>query len=391
SGFPSTGRFGTTFPFDTRVGDRLVRLRVRSKRFDVRYGDRLMISGARRNRRNAIAGMAGEFRATSQQRLEGFDGDPVRRQIFWPLHRRARMVLSRRLGGGSSLALALSLGERGFISRHQRREFVRLGISHLFALSGMHLGILAALVVLILPGRPWWGTALLAAGLCLFVLVVGDIDSLERALVMALLALLARALGRPVRPLHIWASAACLLLWREPVSLASVGLQFSLLATLGVLVTLERLRFTRAWVRNSGRLHRTFIGIGATIAIGVGATLAVLPLQLHYFEVVSPIGPIATVVFTPVAGTLLITSLLLVLLDPLPFVPGVMTPVVEAVSTALSWMLHSGASIAPPVLRVPVPDATIYYAGLLISVFCTGRRVRSAGVLILVASFFVRS
>jgi len=297
------------------------------------------------------------------------------------------MILSRRLGARCGLGLALALGERGFISRRQRSQFVRLGISHLFALSGMHLGILGAALIVFLPRRSGWVIWVLAALLCAFVLVVGDVNSLERALAMALLALLARALGRPVRPLHVWAAAACVLLWSDPASLASVGLQFSLLATLGVMVALDRAGALRAWVRHAGWFRRTIIGILGTIFVGIGATLAVLPLQLHYFEVVSLAGPLATVIFTPVAAAMLVSSLALILVDPLPVVPEIVARVVEALTRTLEWMLEAGAALPVPVLQPAPPDARVYYAGLLFLVSSTGRLGRFAGLLLIAISF----
>jgi ComEC/Rec2-related protein len=386
-GFPAATRYGATFPLRTTIAGRTVTLRVRAKRFDVHHGERLRIHAGPVRRAYARAGIAGEIRARTLERLPGAGGDAVSRRISWPAHRRARTILSRRLGSRSALPLALALGERGYLSRSHRPRFVRLGISHLFALSGMHLGIVAAAVILFVPVSSGRWALFVAAVLAAFVMVVGDIDSLQRALTMAVLALAARQLDRPVRPLDVWATAACMLLWADPHSVRSIGLQFSLLATLGVLVAVGRMTILREWIRGAGWLRRASLGALGTVSVGVAATVAVLPLQLRYFGEVSLAGPVATVVFLPAVGVLLVVSLALVALDPLPFIPDILARVAELCAGSLEWLLRTGAAAVPPPFELSAPDPALYYPGLLVCVAGCGRVVRVAGVALMAASF----
>jgi ComEC/Rec2-related protein len=222
-----------------------------------------------------------------------------------------------------------------------------------------------------------------------FVMVVGNVESLQRALAMSLFALVARLLGRPVRSLDVWAGAGCVLLWSDPQSVRSLGLQFSLLATLGVLIAVRRLNFLRGWMRGAGHLRRGTAGAVGTVAVGTAATLVVLPLQLHYFGEVSFVGPIATVLFLPLVGALLIVSLALVALDPIPAVSTALTRVVEGCARALDWMLLEGRNAVPAPLEVAAPEAILYYGGLATAVWGLGWQIRVVGGALIALSFVV--
>ena len=377
-GFPRTSKYGVSFDARGAVHGRDVTVRVRTKRFDIHYGERLALEGKWRARNDR---WPGSFTAKRITRL-GIEGHPVRRWL-WRLHDGARRRLMRSTGANAALPLALVLGEKGHLPRKRREDFVRLGISHLFALSGMHLGLLALVLAKGTQLLPWGRRAALAAALTLYVGVVGDIDSLNRALVMALTLITARVLQRPVQPLHALGLALFFLLLVDPSSLGSAGFQLSFSATFAVLLLAPHIGPPAVVWKQASWPVRFLLGARATILMGIGVTVFVAPIQLSHFGEVSLVGPLATWVFATAVAFMLIASLAAIPAADVPYVGDGLWYVSGWLDQALWW----AARVAPDPVELPAPDALAFYAGLAL-LWKGSRAGRVVGALLVAASFF---
>jgi competence protein ComEC len=158
----------------------------------------------------------------------------------------ARARLGRRLaraGPGGALLRALALGDRSDLPEAAREAFARLGIAHLLAVSGLHLGLLASLVyggVRLGPGRLAWLAArrdtrvvALVAGVvaaAAYAVLAGWGVPVRRALIFLLALLLGLTRQRPGLRLQPLALAALLILAWEPEALFAPGAQLSFAA-----------------------------------------------------------------------------------------------------------------------------------------------------------------
>ncbi|HXV13232.1 MAG TPA: ComEC/Rec2 family competence protein [Candidatus Krumholzibacteria bacterium] len=376
--FPQSGRYGTTFSLATRVEGRPVRLWVRAGRFDVGYGDSLAIDArlASASRTPSVflvsRGLAGEARARFEdvREIGTPRGCPLLREVLWPMHRAARCNLARALGGEAALPVGLLLGERGMLDRRAHDAVRGLGITHLLALSGMHLTMIAALAVFATRWSPRRRDTVVALALSLYVGVVGNVDSLTRAWWMALLILASRALVRPPRPLDALGKALFLMLLCAPHAVLSVGLQLSFVATFAVLVSLERLpsALLRSPPARAPLWRRAGIraGQGAAIAFMVSLVVEVFiaPLQVHHFGRISVVGPLATVVFlipvTVLQGMALAASF------GLPVVGEPLAALLAWASRATCEAIVLAGTTAPEPLEAPEPHWFWYYAAVLV-------------------------
>ncbi len=377
--FPQSGRYGSTFVFATEVGGRRVRLWTRAPRFDLAYGDsleidaRLAVTSRTPSAFLSSRGVAGEARAGFGDVREcgSARGCPLLREILWPMHRAARCRLSRALGRDAALPVGLLLGERGMLDRTAYDAVRSLGITHLLALSGMHLTMIAALAVLATRWTPRRRDALVALALSLYVGIVGNVDSLTRAYAMALLLLWARALVRPPRPKDALGKALLVMLLCAPHAILSVGLQLSFVATLAVLVCLERIpaSLLRSPPATCPAWRRVLVrgGQGAAIAFLVSLVVEVFiaPIQIHHFGRISMVGPLATVVFllpvTILQGTALAASF---------GVPVVGEPLVVWLAWAASATRDAivlAGTVAPKPVALPEPHWVAYYAAVLVA------------------------
>lgn len=140
---------------------------------------------------------------------------------------------------GGSLLSALLLGRQDDLSDSVIRDFKRLGLSHVLALSGMHLTLLCATVGWLLTrlGIPrGWRTCLQLTFVGGYVLLTGVSISVLRAAVMLTLTCIASALFDEADPLTSLWCAATLICLATPAALLDLGLWMSVFATLAMLL-----------------------------------------------------------------------------------------------------------------------------------------------------------
>ncbi len=198
----------------------------------------------------------------------------------------------------AGLASGILVGLRERVDRELAAAFTTAGVSHIVAISGWNIAIVAALVGALL-GRAGARTRTIVtlSAIVAYALVAGASPSVNRAAVMAGIGLTARANGRsgPALGALGWAIAALLLI--DPGTVADPGFELSGLATAGLI----------AWSAPlAGRLGRVrFEGTGPpawlaeSLAISIAAEAATLPVVLATFGRLALVAPLANLVIVP--------------------------------------------------------------------------------------------
>jgi len=197
----------------------------------------------------------------------------------------------------AALGAGILLGVRSSIAPQVQDAFAAAGLTHVVAISGWNIAIVAALVAA--AARPLERrrggrfSAAVAAGMTVtgYVLLTGASPSVVRAALMAAAMLVARLGGSRAHAASALALAALLMLLAAPSVLWDVGFQLSGLATAGLIwfaAPLEA-RFARwpAWVREP-------------MALTLAAQLTTLPIVVGNFERLSLVSPLANVVVVPI-------------------------------------------------------------------------------------------
>ena len=143
-----------------------------------------------------------------------------------------------------ALLAAMSLGCRRVVDPGLRQGFLRSGTVHIFAISGLHVGIVALLIQMMLRGtRVPFRTRYIAMPLVLlgYVLLTGAAPSAVRAWVMISVLCLSRFFLRPGIPLNTVAVAAWLLLLWNPLNVLRIGFLFSFTIVLVLVLGWQRL------------------------------------------------------------------------------------------------------------------------------------------------------
>lgn len=190
----------------------------------------------------------------------------------------------------------LVLGEKTGMSLELKDDFVRTGTSHLVALSGFNITIIAqSLAALFLffglsRKKVFWLTLVVIFA---FVLMVGAGSSIVRAAIMGLLFLYAKKEGRLYGARNAILLAGVLMLWFDPNDLVfDVGFQLSFLATLG-LVYLTPI-FSKVFSKTP-----EFFGFKESLISTLAAQIFVLPVLIFYFQSLSLISPLVNILVLP--------------------------------------------------------------------------------------------
>ena len=196
------------------------------------------------------------------------------------------------------VASALILARKEGLDQEVRESFALAGISHLLAISGFHVGVVALVVGVVVrsmgvPPRPAPAVATLVTWL--YVAFIGFPDAATRAALILTLVSVSRLRARPAGALGAIASALLILVLQDPFALGRPGFQLSFAGALGLVVGAPPVRraLAVAWLKPVPRSLRD------GVAAGVAATLFTLPFVAWHFGRVSLVGVVTTLLATP--------------------------------------------------------------------------------------------
>ncbi len=247
-------------------------------------------------------------------------GPAARWREFWNGLRLAiaERILSIAPGQAGAVAVALTTGQRGALTERTQEDMRDSGLAHLLAISGLHLGLVAATVIFFLrfclaavqPLALRFPTKKIAAVLGMlaafgYLFLAGATIPALRAFIMVAIALLAVLIQRNPFSLRLVAVAALAILAAAPESLLSPSFQLSFAAVTALVAFFRAKPFdARDSAREEGlatvpRFLRYFLILGLTSAIAIAATT---PFALHHFGRFAPYGLFANLVAVPLVG-----------------------------------------------------------------------------------------
>lgn len=253
------------------------------------------------------------------------------------------------------LAAALLLGVRDDLNQDVITLYRRSGSSHVLALSGMHLGILAGLLAFLL--RKPLGVSLAAvvslAVLICYVSLAGFQPSLTRSLIMYTLIMFCFFKGITASFLSPIAISFLIQLSVDPMGMASLSAMLSYLALTGiVLLGPPIVDVIKGWV------PQPFAGAFAT---SLGAFIATAPLVVSSFGVLYPIGIVVGAFLGLIAASVMLVSILYVSIYLwVPLVSPIVGSILTILYNANLTLLRCSAA-----LSVQVNTVNWALAGLL--------------------------
>lgn len=203
----------------------------------------------------------------------------------------------------AGFAKALLLGDKTDLDDGTSLAFRLTGMSHIVAVSGLHVSILFALIFTLSGKRPRFTALVGIPGVLLFAAVAGFTPSVTRAAVMQVIMMLALVLDREYDPPTALAAAVIGMLVWNPLVIASAGFQLSVTSVAGIYLFYGKIR---AWLGDqwdcagktfSAKLKR---GAASSIAVSISSTLLTTPLVAYYYGIVSLVSLAANLAVMPV-------------------------------------------------------------------------------------------
>jgi competence protein ComEC len=189
----------------------------------------------------------------------------------------------------------LVLGIREDLDPEQFQQFSRLGLTHILAISGLHVAVfIYALGGLLRAARISRERILLILMLSvpLYVLLAGASPSVNRAGLMSVLALLAARMGKLKDGMHLLAAAAVIMLVFDPFLLENVSFQLSFIVTIGLIVGVKPVRQAMPQWKNG----KSLLDLAAVTLV---AQLVSFPLTIYYFNQFHALSMLANFVLVP--------------------------------------------------------------------------------------------
>ena len=256
--------------------------------------------------------------------------------------------------------LSLTLGQKSRFSAEQREQLANYGISHLFSISGLHLGLIAALIYLLLnrlyrssEQLMLWLPAQIAVPLLtlppllLYLSISGSALPTVRATLLTCITVAAMISYRATPPLTLLALIATAILTYDPLALFSASFQLSFAGVGALIYCLTNKKSDT----NSVVDKWLIVPLTATII----ATIATTPIALCHFHTFAPAGVLCNIIAIPLIGVLTV---------PLALFATLILPALPQLSFVLFdgclWLVTSTLKLSSWLAQGPLAGTFIY-------------------------------
>ncbi len=288
---------------------------------EIHYGDRIVLRGQlltppeheEFSYREYLArqGIYSYMSRNSVGVLETGQGNPIMRGIFTLKEHALETVYQLWPDPEASLFSGILLGIETGIPKPVQEAFKATGTSHVIAISGFNITIIAGLFATFF-GRllnPRKGAVAAVLGIAIYTILVGADAAVVRSAVMGGFSLFARQVGRRQHGINTLAFTAALMSLHDPNVPWDVGFQLSFAATLGLVLYADP--FAQAFIHQSSRVlpettAKKLAGpVGEYILFTLAAQLTTLPVMAYHFGSISLSAFITNPVILPVQAPIM--------------------------------------------------------------------------------------
>ena len=213
---------------------------------------------------------------------------------------------------------AMLLGEKAFLDTELKQLYQESGISHILAVSGLHISLLGMAVYQFLWHTPVGRNGAICIA-CFFVFVYGVFTnfsiSTERAVIMFFLSMFAKLLGRTYDMPTALACSAVFILIKQPLAIGSATFLLSYMAVIGVCLY-------QMIIKQLKELFHFKFAFLETIGVSLCIQLVTLPVLLYFFYEISIYSIILNCIVLPFAAVLLFSGIMTALIGGVSFTAG---------------------------------------------------------------------
>ncbi len=290
----------------------------------------------------------------------------------------------------AALLRGLLLADRSNIDYDTRTEFINSGVIHVLAVSGLHVGFIAFIFIILL-GRfnIYLKSIITMLGLLCFMIITGIPASVFRATIMSVVIIISFLSNRTTNLFNSLAVAALIILVLNPGELFQAGFQLSFSAVLSIAaiypVFREKINLIPA---KYNFLKNILLFMGISLA----AQLGTLPFTLIYFGKLSIVALAANLVVIPLIGLIVADAILtLSLAFILPFLSSYYAAANNLFTKFLFFIVHLTGNNEHSFIWIrnfSITDAIIFYCFLIIGIFGFRKIQNNFAKIVLIAAVF---
>lgn len=231
------------------------------------------------------------------------------------LFQKVNRVIARQSMEMQPFLKAIYTGNRVELSKETKYLFKHNGLSHLLALSGLHIGtLICALALLLKPLMISKHSKALIYTLLpwTIIMVTGTSSSIIRALIMSTVLFSAQLHRRPASGLNSIGVAGLIILCSSPESLFSPGFQLSFSAVIGIIIAIK----TASRLSFQGFRKKAVV----FFLVPMAASLSTYPIISIFFNEFTPFSIIPNTFFTPLFSISFTLSTMLLPLNSIPII-----------------------------------------------------------------------
>lgn len=286
--------------------------------------------------------------------------DEYRVTVFEDIKLKAKDIMDSRFDEDiSAIGYGMLFGEDSYIDSEIVETYNDAGISHLLAVSGLHVGFVILLLSMILSLfkiNEKTSSIILISILFLYVIICGFSTSVVRAFIMTTCMLLCKLFDRRYDSLNSLALAGSIILVFSPLDLFTAGFQLSFMAVLGIIL-LNPL-FSRFF---SKFLFEQFAD---SLSLSLSASFGIMPIMAINFHKISALSVFTNMIVVPVASLGFMLLFLGVIL-------GMIIPVLSYIIVPFDFIMRFVTAIADVVANISINMFEVNTGSALIF-FCLG-------------------
>ena len=217
---------------------------------------------------------------------------------------------------------AMAMGDKSALNQETKETYSISGTSHILAVSGLHIGIIFQLIILLLGGKRRSKLTIILSTTIVwaYVIFIGFPASAVRAATMLSIYSMVLLSLRPDPTLNTLALAYIIMVLVNPFNIFDIGFQMSFLAV-GSILLFYPLFFCLLSSHNN-----TIRAIWGLFCVSLAAQIGTLPLIVFYFGRISCYSLITSFIAIPAATLILYLCVLLFILSPLTYISFLASP-----------------------------------------------------------------
>ena len=217
------------------------------------------------------------------------------RKIFIFKHKLRILIKNYLPSREGSILAGILLGDRSGISAGLKDRFVKTGTVHVLVISGLNVGLIAAIFILFLKFLRlprFFVYFLSSAFLILYAVLTGASIPVVRATVMTIAVLAGIFLGRKVDILNCLGLSGIIILLKNPSALFNAGFQLSFATVISIIIFAPKFEELLGVGNKEFWLKRYIL---RSIAVSLAAWLGIIPVIAYHFNIISPVCMLANI------------------------------------------------------------------------------------------------